>query len=101
MYTTSLGLVCHLRAKEAIVGYPPLFSLFSVAFRLAGLTMLAGCKFSLRQSKYPFDANSSDNVNGRIFTTTLPGNPNNTVEICIATCAQQNFTVAGTEFAGT
>jgi hypothetical protein len=42
----------------------------------------------------------SDNANGRIFSTTIAGNPNNTVEKCITTCAEQNFSVAGMEFAG-
>jgi hypothetical protein len=40
-----------------------------------------------------------DNAFGRIFTdTAIPGNPNNTAEVCIATCISQNFTMAGTEF---
>ena len=44
----------------------------------------------------------SDNAFGRVFTDIdIPGNPNNTVEICIETCISQNFTVAGTEFSGT
>lgn len=40
-----------------------------------------------------------DNAHGRILDTVIPGNPDNTVEICIEACAQQNFTVAGMEYA--
>ncbi|KAG6919683.1 hypothetical protein DXG01_002626 [Tephrocybe rancida] len=39
-----------------------------------------------------------DNAFGRIFPFQQPGNPQNTVPICVATCAAQNYTLAGTEF---
>ena len=53
-------------------------------------------------TNWPFDSNHSDNAHGRIFTTTIASNPVKlTLENCIGTCIQQNFTVAGTEFTGT
>jgi hypothetical protein len=61
--TTSLALVCHPKTEEAVETVVEIlspFSLFSVAFPLAGLTTLAGCKFSLayyNELKYLFDSN--------------------------------------------
>lgn len=43
---------------------------------------------------------NSDNANGRIFTFTPPGNPNNTVESCVKVCSSLNYTIAGLEFGG-
>ncbi|KAJ3556376.1 hypothetical protein NM688_g2060 [Phlebia brevispora] len=39
-----------------------------------------------------------DSAFGRIFDTELPDNQNVTVEGCIASCSDQNFTIAGLEF---
>ena len=86
-----------------VVGPPP-FSLFSVAFQLAGLTTPAGCKFLLTMTSRNIHLcqTYSDNANGgRVLTTVIPGNPNNTIQLCVAACIQQNFTVAGTEYSGT
>jgi len=40
----------------------------------------------------------SDNANGRILQNQIPDDQNMTVELCVETCAAQNFTVAGLEF---
>jgi hypothetical protein len=46
-------------------------------------------------------SNASDNAHGPILTTAIASNPTNfTIENCIGTCIQKNFTVAGTESAG-
>jgi hypothetical protein len=42
----------------------------------------------------------SDNANGRIFPFNGVGGAQNTIQSCIASCAQNNYTLAGTEFAG-
>ncbi|KAI0294118.1 galactose oxidase [Multifurca ochricompacta] len=39
-----------------------------------------------------------DNAHGRVFQNELPDNQNLTVESCVASCAGQNFTLAGLEF---
>jgi len=40
----------------------------------------------------------SDNANGRILQNQIPDDQNMTAELCVETCAAQNFTVAGLEF---
>jgi hypothetical protein len=68
--------------------------------RRAGHTTLAGCKFFLVLGKiYPNTANGfRDNAHGRVFQTELPDNQALTIESCIASCASQNFTLAGAEY---
>ncbi|KAF8908562.1 copper radical oxidase with WSC domains [Gymnopilus junonius] len=39
-----------------------------------------------------------DNAHGRAFDFVVGGNPDNTIQSCIATCQANNFTIAGTEF---
>lgn len=39
-----------------------------------------------------------DNAHGRVFQTELPDNQALTIESCIASCASQDFTLAGAEF---
>ncbi|TBU26664.1 hypothetical protein BD311DRAFT_666990 [Dichomitus squalens] len=39
-----------------------------------------------------------DNANGRVFANQNPDDQNLTVESCVASCASQNFTLAGLEF---
>jgi hypothetical protein len=68
--------------------------------RRAGHTTLAGCKFFLVLGKIdPKTGNGlRDNANGRVFQTELPDNQALTIESCIASCASQDFTLAGAEY---
>ncbi|KAF7327564.1 Copper radical oxidase [Mycena kentingensis (nom. inval.)] len=39
-----------------------------------------------------------DGAHGRVLTTEIPDDPNMTMENCVATCSEKNFTIAGGEF---
>ena len=76
--------------------------------RLAGLIMRVGCMpissfllIDICVSDGFYLWCFSDNAHGRIFTFQLPGSSTpNTIESCVAGCIANDFTVAGTEFAG-
>ncbi|KNZ82368.1 WSC domain-containing protein 2, partial [Termitomyces sp. J132] len=60
-------------------------SVFPVTSGLSGNFSYAGCYV--------------DNAFGRILVFSQGGNPNNTIQSCVTTCASQNYIIAGTEFA--